>query len=260
MHYTRKSGVLLHPTSLPGHGGIGSLGNDAIKFIDFLHSAGQSLWQVLPLGPTAYGNSPYACYSAFAGNPLLINLELLVEEGDLVSSDLCEDLPAERIDFQLVTGYKNILLRKAASSFFAAGDPQRTGEFSCFCEAHPWLHDFALFMALKEHHHGKSWCYWPDEVARRKSSELALVSLELAAQIDEHKYMQWQFFRQWRKIKGYANRQGIDIIGDIPIFVAYDSVDVWAYPDLFHLDEKGAADCCSRRSAGLFQQNRTTVG
>jgi len=239
MHYTRKSGVLLHPTSLPSHGGIGSLGNDAIKFIDFLHSAGQSLWQVLPLGPTAYGNSPYACYSAFAGNPLLINLELLVEEGDLVSSDLCEDLPAERIDFQLVTGYKNILLRKAASSFFAAGDPQRTGEFSCFCEAHPWLHDFALFMALKEHHHGKSWCYWPDEVARRKSSELALVSLELAAQIDEHKYMQWQFFRQWRKIKGYANRQGIDIIGDIPIFVAYDSVDVWAYPDLFHLDEKG---------------------
>src|SRR5512143_3625974 len=136
MHYTRKSGVLLHPTSLPGHGGIGSLGKDAIKFIDFLHSAGQSLWQILPLGPTGHGNSPYACYSAFAGNPLLINLELLVEEGDLVSSDLGEDLPTERVDFQLVSGYKNTLLRKAATSFFAEGDSQRINEFNRFCELH----------------------------------------------------------------------------------------------------------------------------
>jgi 4-alpha-glucanotransferase len=239
MHRTRKSGVLLHPTSLPGPGGIGSLGNNAINFINFLHDAGQSLWQVLPLGPTAYGNSPYACYSAFAGNPLLINLDLLVEQGDLDSSDLDEDFPAAHIDFPLVADYKRNLLRKAATGFFAAGDAQRTAEFVKFRATHPWLHDFALFMALKDYHHGKSWCDWPEDVSRRMPDALALVTSELAEQIDEHSYMQWQFFRQWHKIREYANRQGISIVGDIPIFVAYDSADVWVHPDLFHLNEKG---------------------
>ncbi len=239
MRYNRKSGVLLHPVSLPGPGGIGSLGEEAIRFVDFLHSAGQKLWQVLPLGPTAYGDSPYACYSAFAGNPLLINLESLVKEGDLTSTDLRENLPRDRVDYHLVTDFKLAALSKAADYFLAGADPGRTREFRNFCETTPWLHDFALFMALKEHHQGKCWSDWPEKIALYKPSALAEASVELAGSIDKQKYMQWQFFRQWQKIKMYANGKGIGIVGDIPIFVAYDSVDVWAHPDLFHLDEKG---------------------
>jgi 4-alpha-glucanotransferase len=240
MRYTRKSGVLLHPVSLPGHGGIGSLGEYARGFVDFLQEAGQSLWQILPLGPTAYGNSPYACYSAFAGNPLLINLETIVQEGDLASTDLRDDLPEDRVDYQLVEDYKFTVLRKAAANFFFGRDGgRRSDEFFNFCETTSWLHDFALFMVLKEHYQGKSWCDWPEEITRKKASAMASVTSELADCINEKKYMQWQFSRQWRKIKEYANSKGIAIIGDIPIFVAYDSADVWANPHLFQLDEKG---------------------
>jgi 4-alpha-glucanotransferase len=239
MHKERKSGILLHPTSLPGPGGIGTMGQSARAFADFLHASGQSIWQILPTGPTTYGHSPYACYSAFAGNPLLIDLQALVWDGDLESSDLLHDLPDERVDYQRVEKVKAGILKKAAVGFFTAGDTTRREEFRSFCEANSWLNDFAMFMALKEHYHGRCWNKWPEPVAGREASALDELSRELAGPIDDQKYMQWQFFRQWRGVKEYANRLGIGIFGDIPIFVAYDSADVWANRQLFLLDEKG---------------------
>lgn len=237
----RECGILLHPTSLPGPGGIGSLGPEARRFVDFLHEAGQSIWQVLPLGHTSYGNSPYMCYSAFAGNPLLINLERLVEEGDLKRSDLPDDFSNDRVDYHAVSEYKYGALRKAATTFFDRGKTWRMEEFWHFCDTTPWLHDFALFMALKDRYEGKatSWSDWPENLAGRDPQALEEASRELGHAIGEQKYRQWQFFRQWRETREYANERGIGVFGDIPIFVAYDSADVWANPRLFRLDEKG---------------------
>jgi 4-alpha-glucanotransferase len=239
MSHRRKSGILLHPTSLPGSGGIGCIGQYARAFADFLHASGQSIWQILPTGPTTYGHSPYACYSAFAGNPLLIDLEALVWEGDLDSTDICHDLPDDRVDYHRVEIFKTGVLKKAAARFFATGDSTRREEFRSFCETNSWLNDFAVFMALKEHYHGKCWNKWPEPIAGREPSALDEMSRELSGPIDAQKYMQWQFFRQWRGVKEYANRLGIRIFGDIPIFVAYDSADVWANRQLFLLDESG---------------------
>ena len=235
----RKSGVLMHPSSLPGPGGIGSFGEEARRFVDFLHKSGQSLWQILPLGPTAYGNSPYSCYSAFAGNPLLINLETVVDDGDLLAQEVKTEFSGERVDYGAVELYKVGLLKEAACRFFAEGSQKRKEEFWQFCDTTFWLHDFALFMALKEQFKGESWREWPDTVAKRAPEALASWSDKLGAAIGEQKYLQWQFARQWKKLKGYANVLGISIVGDLPIFVAYDSSDVWANPQLFHLDEKG---------------------
>jgi 4-alpha-glucanotransferase len=235
----RKSGILLHPTSLPGAGGIGSLGSEARHFIDYLHRAGQSLWQVLPLGPVAYGNSPYSCYSSFAGNPLLIDLETIADEGDIARADLHIELPGDRVDFPRVELFKKEVLRKAAVSFFAGKDHSRREEFIKFCDTNSWLHDYALFMAVKDACHGKSWAYWPVEISRRGLQAVAEYSSLLRTAVAEQKYIQWQFFRQWKKVKDYANCHGIKIIGDLPIFVALDSADVWANPQLFHLDERG---------------------
>jgi 4-alpha-glucanotransferase len=235
----RKSGVLLNPTSLPGDGGIGSFGEEARRFVDFLHKSGQSLWQILPLGPTAYGNSPYSCYSAFAGNPLLINLEAVADDGDLSPHDLHSDLPSERVDYGAAELFKIGVLKGAASNFFAVATERRKEEFWQFCDTTFWLHDFALFMALKEQFKGESWNKWPDALARRDPEALASWSEKLGSAIGEQKYLQWQFARQWKKLKGYANVLGISIVGDLPIFVAFDSVDVWTNPHLFLLDEKG---------------------
>lgn len=239
MQSRRKSGILLHPTSLPGPGGIGSLGEECRRFIDFLGRAGQSLWQLLPLGPAAYGNSPYSCYSAFAGNPLLIDLNALVEEGDIAETDLQGGFPDERIDFPRVETCKYETLRRAAENFFARGDDLRKEEFRRFSDSTPWLRDYALFMAIKEACQGKSWRQWPEGLARRSTEALADSARQLGPAVGVHGYMQWQFSRQWRKIKEYANASGIEIMGDIPIFVAHDSADVWANPHLFHLDESG---------------------
>lgn len=235
----RRSGILLHPTSLPGPGGIGSLGREALEFVDFLARAGQGLWQVLPLGPTAYGNSPYSCYSAFAGNPLMIDLRGLAEDGDIPEWEIRDDFPAGTVDFPAMERYKTDILNKGAANFFANATLERKQEFWHFCDTTFWLHDYALFRALHDHFKGKSWRDWPSAVALREPAALEEFTQKLGVQIGEQKYMQWQFFRQWRRLKEYANSRGIRIIGDAPIFVAYDSADVWCNRHLFHLDEKG---------------------
>jgi 4-alpha-glucanotransferase len=240
MHRTRKSGVLLHPTSLPGPEGIGTLGPEARQFVDFLHLAGQSVWQLLPLGPTAYGNSPYSCYSAFAGNPLLIDMSALVRDGDLAASDVKGSFPAEWVDFPQVEAHKLPLLARAATVFFATPLQSRREGFWRFCDANNWwLDDFALFMALKSHFKGKSWSAWPIDIARREPAALQQYGELLGSAIGVHKYIQWQFYQQWHELRGYANDRGVEVFGDIPIFVAYDSADVWANPHLFHLDDRG---------------------
>lgn len=238
MQLKRKAGVLMHPTSLPGPGGIGTLGDEAYAFVDFLERAGQSLWQVLPLGPVGYGNSPYSCYSAFAGNPLLIDLQTLQKEGDLESVDL-EVGADDRVHYQDVAQMKMPLLSQAAHSFFEAGDSTRRDEFRHFCETSNWLHHYSLYMAFKEHFSGRAWNEWPKEISRLEPATVDELSRMLDLPIQRQKYLQWQFFRQWARLKAYANERGVQIIGDIPIFVAYDSADVWWRPGLFQLDATG---------------------
>jgi len=235
----RSSGILLHPTSLPGPGGIGSLGGEARRFIDFLVEAGQSLWQILPLGPPGCGNSPYSCFSAFAGNPLLIDLDELVAQGDLEREEAYRPFPAGRIDFQAVSDFKMPLLRRAAERFFSGADRVRLHEFWGFCDSTFWLHDYALFMAAKGHFHGKAWNRWPEKLKRREPAACETYSDLLGSEIGAQKYLQWQFSRQWHVLRSYANSRGIRIIGDAPIFVAFDSADVWCNRHLFLLDAAG---------------------
>ena len=239
MTEVRSSGILLHPTSLPGPDGIGTCGAEAFRFVDFLRQAGQSLWQVLPLGPPGCGNSPYSSFSAFAGNPMLIDLRQLVADGDLPAAALQAFPDRSRIDFPQVVTYKENLFRQAAERFFAAADRARLAEFWQFCDTTFWLHDYALFMALKAGHRGKGWTAWPEPLRRREPAACAEATRKFGSDIGRHKYLQWQFARQWRHLKGYANENGIRIIGDAPIFVAHDSVDVWCNQHLFRLDEKG---------------------
>ncbi len=242
MSFPRSSGILLHPTSLPGPFGIGDLGLEAFGFADFLVETGQSLWQVLPLGPTGYGDSPYACYSAFAGNTLLISPERLIEEG-LLNAEELPDLPLfrpERVDFQTVHQFKDAILQKAYAGFQqGAGAGLRSG-FAEFCElSKSWLDDYALFRALKETHHGIAWNEWEPDLIRREPAAIASATTQLWPQIEAHKFYQFLFFRQWFALKSYCNERGIKVIGDIPIFVAQDSADVWTNPHEFKLDENG---------------------
>lgn len=242
MDRTRCSGVLLHPTSFPAKYGIGDLGVEAYRFVDFLVSARQSLWQVLPLGPTGYGDSPYASFSSHAGNPLLIDPEQLVAQGDLTANDLASvpDLPAHYVDYGPVIECKMDLLRRAEARFDTAAGSERRTAFDAFCrdKAH-WLDDYALFMALKQAHDGAMWNTWELELVQRQGQALAAWSERLADEIHLHKYIQFQFFEQWTALRRYANQRGIRIIGDIPIFVAPDSADVWANPEVFYVDEQG---------------------
>ncbi|MEX2541767.1 MAG: 4-alpha-glucanotransferase [Trueperaceae bacterium] len=241
MDIERSAGILLHPTSLPGPHGIGSLGAEAYKWIDFLEAAGQRLWQVLPLGPTGYGDSPYQSFSAFAGNPYLIDLDLLRLEGLLEDEDLAAGggFPDERVDFGAVIPFKLAALTRAFERFEDGGPELRSG-FEEFERDHGyWLDDFALFMALKEAHGGQGWNTWAGELRLRNERRLAEVRQERAREIRRHKVWQWFFHRQWRDVKRYANERGIAVVGDIPIFVSYDSADTWANPDLFSLDGEG---------------------
>lgn len=246
VHDRRSAGILLHPTSFPGRHGIGDLGDAAYQFVDFLAAGRQSLWQILPLGPTGYGDSPYQCFSAFAGNPLLISPDRLVAGGFLPPEAATNppSFPADRVDFGPVIEYKNKLLAQAHAYFQQQAAPEQRDACDAFCRDNAaWLDDYALFMALKSHHmahKGGIWNSWPAEIAHRRPAALEAWSEKLAGQIELHKFLQFLFFRQWLDLKAYANEKGIRIIGDVPIFVAFDSADVWANPDLFYLQEDGS--------------------
>ncbi len=240
MKFPRRSGILMHPTSLPGRFGIGDLGDAAYEFVDFLVDAGQAYWQVLPLSPTGYGDSPYQGLSAFAGNPMLINPQKLVEARHLSAADL-ESLPYfpdDKVDFGPVIYHKSRLLDRAFANFRDGAGAKDRAAFARFCDEQAfWLDDFALFMALKEAHDLAAWEEWEPELRRRDVAALAHAKETLSDEIENQKYRQWQFFSQWLALKAYANSRGVRLIGDIPIFVAYDSTDVWANPHLFYLDE-----------------------
>lgn len=219
---------------------MGDMGIEAYRFIDFLVESDQQYWQVLPLGPTGYGNSPYSCYSAMAGNPLLINPELLRDKELLADEDFANlpEFPLDYVDFERAIAVKVPLLKKACENFKAKASPMQQKEFSGFCESKEnWLEDYALFMALKDHFGGVSWNNWEPEIARREPESLEKWRQQLNAEIYYYKYVQFEFFRQWTELKRYANLRDIKIIGDIPIYVAHDSADVWSHREIFCLDE-----------------------
>jgi 4-alpha-glucanotransferase len=238
----RAAGILLHPTSLPGPGGIGELGTAATAFLDFLSETGQRVWQVLPLGPTGYGDSPYQCFSAFAGNPLLVSLHVLLEQGLLRADDLARlpAFPERSVDFGRVIEARVPLLKRAFEAFEAHASGQRHRAFAAFQRRHArWLDDFALFMALKRANGGTAWTAWDRATARREPAALRRARRELGREARAVAFEQWLFFEQWAEVRRQARARGIRILGDIPIFVAHDSADVWAHPELFHLDADG---------------------
>jgi len=234
--------VLLHPTSLPGPYGSGDLGPEAFSFIEFLAAAGQKIWQVLPLNPTGYADSPYQCFSAFAGNPLLISLDLLTKQGLLSRKELkeCPRFPTKSIDFGPVITFRFSKLRLAATHFFATLEGMRKAEYETFCaENAAWLEDYALFMAAKDAHGGIAWTGWEPALAEREPAALAQWGERLAIEISAYKFWQFEFFQQWGALREACNRRGIRIMGDVPIYVAHDSADVWTARHLFWLDEHG---------------------
>ena len=240
--FPRASGVLLHPTSLPGPDGIGDLGESAFRFVDWLEKCGQSLWQILPLGPTSFGDSPYQTLSAFAGNPLLISLDRLVRDGWLLENDLAgrPRFDADRVDFGAVITWKYQMLDRAWTVFLGRAASAHWQDFENWCAGQSWLDDYALFTALKEENGGRPWTEWPGELVTRDPAALAAAAERLDKRIVAHKFRQWQFFHQWMELKAFAMARGIRLVGDIPIFVAHDSSDVWSRPVLFHLDAEGA--------------------
>ena len=238
----RGSGILLHPTSLPGHFGIGDLGDAAYSFVDFLAAGGQQYWQIMPLGPTSYGDSPYQALSGMAGNPLLISLERLIDERCLATWDLdaAPHFADDRVDYGPVISVKQCLLLLSYDNFKVNASDTRKKELADFCSANNWwLDDYTLFAALKENHGGASWDTWEQDIAAHQVTALERWRSALSEQIQFHQYVQFVFHRQWSALKAYANEHGISIIGDVPVFVAYDSADAWAHPELFHLDAQG---------------------
>ncbi len=264
MKFERASGILLHPTSLPGPYGIGDLGPSAYHWIDWLTEAGCKLWQVLPLGPTGYGDSPYQCFSAFAGNPLLISLEDLLKDQLLNPDDLATmpQFDSHRVDYGSLIPWKIGLLEIAFSRFIVELAKSNLGSsaksdyltsdtdhfnssislksgFASFCKRNEsWLDDYCLFMALKEAQGGGSWVDWPESLRKRDPDAIKDVRKSLAASIKRFSFYQFVFYRQWSAVINYAHKKGLRIIGDVPIFVSYDSADVWSHPELFILDSK----------------------
>jgi 4-alpha-glucanotransferase len=239
MSFARAAGILLHPTSLPSRGGIGDLGPAAYQFVDFLASARQGLWQVLPLGPLGYGNSPYSATSAFAGNPLLISLERLADHGWIDLSKLA-DLPAESgpVEYDRVFARKMPLLFAAARNFISSAAAAARERFDRFRAGNAWwLDDFVLFDALRAQHKLHSWNEWPRELARREPAALDNARQELATDLQIRAALQFAFYEQWQALRRYAAERSVRIVGDVAIFVNFDSADVWTHPELFRLDE-----------------------
>ncbi len=242
MRFPRASGVLLHPTSLPGPHGSGDFGAAAYHFVDWLVAAGQKLWQILPLGGIGPGNSPYMSSSAFAGNVLMIDLIELQQRGWLDAADVAPDpgFDEKRVHFGAVVPYRMQRLARAAERFQAQASAEERADFDAFCKSHhQWLDDYALFMALSDHYHGGNWSWWDAGLASRERGAMKAALAAHAPRIAFWKFCQWCFFRQWLRLRAYAIERGIEVIGDIPIFIAYESAEVWARPELFELDDAG---------------------
>jgi 4-alpha-glucanotransferase len=244
MRFSRASGILLHPTSLPGDLGIGDLGPEATKFVDFLVESGQTYWQILPLGPTGYGDSPYQSYSAFAGNFLLISPEKLVEDRLISKDDLKTGkpkFPTDKVDFGAVIDWKNKLLTTAYEGFRKITSGDLRTEFETFCRENAWwLDDYSLYRAIRMSQNHRPWTEWPDKFKLRDERTVGIAREQLAEKVETKKFFQFLFFRQWNSLKAYANKNGVKIIGDIPIFVALDSTDVWCRRDQFKLNADGS--------------------
>ena len=242
MNFPRKSGLLLHPTSLPGPYGMGEIGPRARGFLHTLKAAGQRYWQVLPLGPTGYGDSPYQCLSTFAGNPMLISFDDLVEDGLLKPAELAEfpTFPADRIDYGPVLKARQQVLAKVCKLFARRASPELKAGFDEFCAKNvDWLEDYAEFFALKEERDLRPWVEWELELATRDEGALKRIRKDLSTPVRFAKIRQFLFDRQWRRLRAEAHDLGIQLIGDIPIFVSHDSADVWANQHLFSLDDRG---------------------
>ena len=235
----RSSGILMHPTSLPSRGGIGDLGPAAYEFVNWLVAAKQTLWQILPFGPVGYGNSPYSSTSAFAGNVLMISLERLVQRGYLDPSRTVEVPDAEpQVDFENTRALKLPLLREAARNFLLLAQERPRERYRAFCaENQWWLDDYALFSVLREHFGDNPWNSWPEEIARREPEALLQLGSDLKDQLELERFLQFAFFEQWKALRAYCADRGIRIVGDVAIFVSYDSADVWTHPDIFRLNE-----------------------
>jgi 4-alpha-glucanotransferase len=240
--FERSSGILFHPTSLPGKYGIGTLGKEAYAFIDFLKKSRQKLWQIFPLGPTGYGDSPYQSFSSFAGNPYLIDFDLLIEAHLLSEEDLRDVFfgdNEEYIDYGAIYNQKYPLLRKAYENFKSSDNHEMRENLEHFKrENASWLNDYSLYISLKNHFNGLPWNEWAHDIKNREHGAMEHYRNELADDIEYHNFIQFLFFKQWGDVKRYANENGIKIIGDIPIFVAADSSDAWANPEIFLFDEE----------------------
>lgn len=251
----RSSGILMHISSLASPYGIGTMGREAYRFVDFLKASGTRIWQVLPIGPTSYGDSPYQSFSTFAGNPYFIDLDLLRQDGILKSSDYSHlDLEKGRdyVDYEYLYFTRYLVLRTA----FKRAYSDLKEEIDDFVVKMPWLFDYALFSSLKDRFGGKAWSEWPDDVIRfRESAAMAQYASELGEDIAFHSFVQYLFFKQWFALKAYANKNGIEIFGDMPIYVAMDSADTWAEPDLFLLDEMRRPKCVAGVPPDYFTQD-----
>jgi 4-alpha-glucanotransferase len=235
----RSSGILLHISSLPGEEGIGSLGKEAFRFVDFLAQTKQTIWQILPLGPVGYGNSPYQCYSAFAGNPMFIDIHQLVADRLIARKSVTGPLfKAKKVEFERVEAWKTPLFKEAFAGFQKNFDRYKDEYYTFMSHNSWWLDDYALFRSLKSKYGETVWNTWKKKLVVRDRHAMHEAFKELHAEIDYHRFLQFIFFRQWFKLKAYANSKGIRIIGDIPLYVSFDSVDVWANQDIFLLDEE----------------------
>lgn len=242
MNFSRESGILLHPTSLPGPHGIGDFGDSAFRFVEWMERAGQRLWQVMPLNPVGFGYSPYSSPSAFAGNPLLVSLSSLQGDGLLTDEDFADahGFLQHTVDYDRVTPFRMEMLRRAFDRLEEGDSTQLREAFEAFmADAPGWLEDYSLFVSIKAELGGGWWLDWPKDIRTRQSDALASWREKLAAELRFHGFIQFLFQRQWREVRKYAHERNIRIIGDVPIFVALDSADVWANQDQFQLDEEG---------------------